>query len=82
MTDIQPQESERLKWQMVQAVTRNPAAAYAHIDAHHTNEFPFPVPTVPEDVTDKYARCTIEGAICWRDPFVASPQIRASARKG
>lgn len=75
----QPPESARLKWQMVQAATRNVAATYAHIDAQHVSEFPFPVPLVPEDVTDRYARCSIEGAICWRDPFVSSPQIRARA---
>lgn len=78
---VQPVESERLKWQLVHAATRNPRASYAHIDAAQISEFPFPTPRVPEDITDYYARCTIEGGICWRDPSVSTPRIRISARR-
>lgn len=69
--------SARLQLLSVKARMRNPLAAYLQAVAF----FPVEVRRGPMSRVDLEAQSTIESSICWRDPMLASPQIRERARR-
>lgn len=77
MSETNSTPSARLQLLSVKAHVRNPLAGYLQAMAF----FPVEVARGPMSRVDLEAQYTIESSICWRDPMLASPQIRERARR-